>query len=236
MNMPDARTDEDRMNAIEQRYVNAARSRAFVNISDFFDFRNKKMLDIGCSYGEYLALMGQGSCGVTISSTEGQFIHEKGMSAIIGDIQERDIIARVKAGGPYDVIWANNLFEHLECPHIFLRALWSLAGDATLILGVPVLPRPTCLTGLAKFRGALAAPHINFFTKATLIETVKRAGWDVMATRPFIFRNPVLDALVSPSAPHQYIVAKAIKDFVYNEKRLKEASSKLGELYFPEAL
>jgi len=101
-----------------------------------------------------------------------------------------------------------------------------------LVLGVPVFPRPLWLMRLNKFKGSLAFEHINFFTKETLSETVRRAGWEIVTARPFIFFNQILDKLAAWVAPQAYVIARKIPNFVYPGLRLAEAQHKLDTLYF----
>ena len=64
----------------------------------------------------------------------------------------------------FDVIWCNNIFEHLLSPHSFLVHLKKFSHKNTiLILGTPVIPVLPSLTKLPKFRGALCRAHVNFF-------------------------------------------------------------------------
>lgn len=85
-----------------------------------------------------------------------------------------------------------------------------------------MIPRLASLMSLIKFRGALAAAHVNFFTRESLQLTVERAGWPVKQIRPFIFTNYWLDYLASFLAPHLYVVAHNDANFKYPEKKLKE--------------
>jgi SAM-dependent methyltransferase len=124
-------------------------------------------------------------------------------------------------GKKFDVVWANNFFEHMNAPHLFLSKMKEqLADDGILILGVPVIPHVPFLTYLKKFRGAYAVSHVNFFTRKTLIETVRAAGWEVKEARLFYFGNTWLDAILNCVAPHIYVIAKPKKDFAYAEKRM----------------
>ncbi len=121
----------------------------------------------------------------------------------------------------FDAIWANNLFEHLESPHPFLMKMREcVTSDGVLILGVPVIPWLSFLTRFKKFRGAFAVSHVNFFTRRTIIETTRAAGWQVKEARLFYFSNPFLDWCMNLIAPHIYVVATLDPDFKYADKRL----------------
>src|SRR3989338_4977888 len=175
---------------IDKRFANVKRSKTFGNILRRFDLGNKKVLDVGCSYGEHLANFGAGSVGLTISAEEAEYGKAQGLDIRLGNI-EGEV---VQIEGQFDVIFANNILEHLFSPHHFLVEIKNyLAPEGLLILGVPCVPRFTSLTILAKFRGSLAASHINFFTRYSLVKTVERAGWYVLSARSFHFASPILD-------------------------------------------
>lgn len=207
---------------IEKRFANVKKSKTFNRILDRLTLRSKKVLDLGCGYGEHLSLCGDGSLGITTTLSEVAYGKEHAVRIAHGNAEELDKVPELQTER-FDAIWSNNLFEHLLAPHRFLNSLKRYANDDTLlILGVPVVPAVPFLMRFKKFRGALAVSHINFFTKKTLHFTAERAGWKVLEARPFIFSNSALDALASIIAPHIYLVAKNDAGFKYPEKKLKE--------------
>lgn len=207
------------MNAIEQRFANIGFSRTFRNIVRLFGLDKKAVLDIGCSYGEFLAHFGPGSVGVTISEEEAVYGRTKGLDIRCGNIESDSF----DIDGTFDIIFCNNLLEHLYSPHAFLIKIKKyLAPGSMLILGVPCIPTCTCLLHLRKFHGALAEAHINFFTKETLTKTVKRAGYVVRTVRGFHFAPRALDHMLDPIYPHFYAVAEPDPNFGYTKKRRDE--------------
>ena len=213
-------TTETHTSSPEDRFEPVSGSRTFNRILDALGLRNKKVLDLGCGYGEYLVKFGPGSVGVTSTPDEVAFAKRQGISVLRGNVE---LIDELPLERDFEGIWANNLFEHLLSPHAFLMRLKFLAGDdSLLVLGVPVVPRIALLMRISKFRGALAVAHVNFFTRETLRLTVERAGWKVGELRPFIFSNRMLDTAASFFAPHLYVVARNDVSFAYHEKKLKE--------------
>lgn len=203
----------------EKRFEQVARSKTFNNILDAFDLKNKSVLDIGCSYGEFLSCFGAGSIGITIVEEEVAYGIKKGLDVRYGNIEAKDF----KLDKKFDVIFANNLFEHLHSPHVFLRTIPQyLKPGGILILGVPCIPKVVWLLRLRKFRGSLAGNHVNFFTKDTLGKTVERGGWNVLMIRGFRIKNMFFDAFLNVIYPHFYVVAQVKSDFVYSQKRLRE--------------
>ena len=203
------------MTSIQSKRV--ATSRTFSHLREAFDLGNKKVLDIGCSEGYYLEHFGAGSLGLTLIEAHIAAAHERGLTVIKANVEDPGFSLPEK----YDVVWANNLFEHMNAPHLFLMKVRELIKpDGLLILGVPVLPHMPFLTKLKKFRGAYAVSHVNFFTRKTLIESVRAGGWIVEEARLFYFKNAFLDAFLDLITPHVYVIARPDPDFAYAQKRL----------------
>jgi len=207
---------------IENRFKKVSVSKTFKNLKEVFLLGDKFVFDIGCGYGEYLSSFGTGSFGITTTKEEVDYGRENGLDIRLGNAEMTD--PSLFSNLP-EVIWANNLFEHLLSPHEFLINLKRISNtDTILILGVPVVPFPSFIMKLKWFRGALASNHISFFTRKTLSLSAEYSGWKVKEIRPFIFKSKIIDNIVSVFAPHQYLVAQNNKDFRYPPKKLKEWS------------
>lgn len=202
---------------IKKRFRDAARSATFQNILVAHRLRDKKVLDVGCSYGEHLVHFGKGSIGLTITEPEIAFGRGNGIDIRYGNIEASDFALNET----FDAIFANNIFEHLFSPHYFLyRARQMLKKNGILVLGVPCIPFVTPLMRFRKWRGALSRPHINFWTGSTLRRAVERGGFHVESVRGFHFRSAITDTLFSPVYPHFYCSATPISGFVYPEERM----------------
>lgn len=209
---------KDTLNTLK-RFASVKHSRTFKNICDMYDLPNKAVLDIGCGFGQYLQAFGSRSVGITTAPDEVEFGKAHNLNIILGNAEhlEGTLHSRFKA------IWANNIFEHLLSPHAFLANLKKFSDtDTVAIIGVPVVPKIVSLLNTRWFRGALASNHVNFFTHTTLALTVERTGWNVLAVRPFIFKNYFLDILARPFAPHIYVVVENNPSFKYPEKKVHE--------------
>jgi len=207
---------------IEKRFDAVSYSRTFRNIIQSFSMDKKKVLDIGCSYGEFLAHFGEGSTGLTVVLEEVEYGKRRGLNVRLGNI-EADDCGLGPGNEKFEIIFANNIFEHLLSPHAFLQKIKAfLARDGFLILGVPCVPMIAFLMRFSRFRGAAASNHINFFTRHTLALTILSGGWIISEARSFRFKNKFLDAFLHPIAPHFYVIATPDPNFAYNKKRLKE--------------
>jgi len=205
---------------IKKRIANVAKSSTFSNILRTYDLGNKKVLDIGCSYGEFLVKFGSGSMGVTVNDREVEWGKTNNVNIQLGNIEES-----FDTEEKFDSIFANNIFEHMLAPHLFLIKIKRfLKEDGLLILGVPCVPYAFPLVVFKKFNGFKSPAHVNFFNKYTLGKTVEYAGWTVVENRGFVFRNKFLDMFVDLICPHFYVVAKINKSFKYDDKRLVELS------------
>ncbi len=206
--------------SIERRFAPVHNSRTFNQILDTLKLRDKKVLDLGCGYGEYLVEFGKNSVGVTSTLAEVEYGKSKNIRIVRGNVE---FIDELNLQESFEGIWANNLFEHLLAPHAFLIKSKTVATPETvLVLGVPVVPRIASLMKFSRFRGALAGAHVNFFTRETLRLSAERAGWKVITVRSFYFSNRLLDWAFSFFAPHLYVVAKNDPTFRYPEKKLSE--------------
>lgn len=204
---------------IEKRFENISKSKTLKNIVKSFGLDKKSVLDLGCSYGEFLVHFGPGSVGITITNEEVEYGKKRGLDIRYGNVESNDFVLEER----FDVIFANNIFEHLYSPHAFLCKIKKyLKPDGILILGVPCIPKIVSLLYINKFRGSLAGAHINFFTRDTLIKTVESAGWSIQTTRGFHFLNKFIDRLLNPIYPHFYVVAQIDGNFKYTDKRMKE--------------
>ncbi len=198
-------------------FAQVRKSRVFSNIIDTFSLEKKKVLDVGCSEGHHLSCFGKESVGITIIPEHVEAGKKRGLTILEKNVEDEHF----SLPDTFDAVWANNIFEHLNQPHPFLIKMRSvLNDDGILILGVPVIPFFSFLTRFKKFRGAYAVSHVNFFTRKTLVETVRAAGWDVREARLFYMKNPFLDSFFNLIAPHIYVIATARPDFKYADKRL----------------
>ncbi len=205
----------------EQRFSLVEKSKTFERIVNNFELNTKKVLDLGCGFGEHLSFFGKGSVGITTKNEEIGVGLKRGLVIKKGNVEFLEEI--IETNNYFDIIWANNILEHLLSPHSFLMKLKKVSSERTiLILGVPVIPILSFLAKFNRFRGSLADAHTGFYNKETLILTIEAAGWSIKEIRPFYFDNYFLDKIIAFISPFFYVIAEDKRDFVYSTKKCNE--------------
>jgi SAM-dependent methyltransferase len=93
--------------------------------------------------------------------------------------------------GPFDVVVAGDVLEHLVSPHTLLASVRRcLTKDGSLFVSVPNFahwyPRLRVLTGTFDYdqRGIIDSGHVRFFTRKSFKALVERAGYQVVRSAP----------------------------------------------------
>lgn len=140
--------------------------------------KDMKVLDVGCSAGHFLAaLKGKVAVrvGIELSKREAAFANRNlGFKVYSKQIEEL-----VFPEGPFDLVTALQVLEHVEDPLGFLFHLKrQLKPDGYLYLELPNLNDPllSCykVPGYADFY--YREPHLSYFTKETLARLLAKAG------------------------------------------------------------
>ncbi len=142
------------------------------------------ILDLGCSDGRIAAeLRGQGHrvTGVDVTEQPG-----------VTDRVDRFVLADLDQGlpdgldGPYDVVLAADVLEHVRRPDRLLDELHAvLAPGGSVIVSVPNFGHwyPRLRVAMGRFdydrRGILDADHVRFFTRRSFERLVRSSGWSV---------------------------------------------------------
>jgi SAM-dependent methyltransferase len=196
-------------------------SKTFARIAKKYDLQNKRVLDIGCGVGSYMQRFGPDSVGLTVNPNEVSLGKDINRDIRLGNAER--LSEAMDERERFDVIWCNNIFEHLLSPHAFLVNLKAFAHPETIIiLGTPMVPIIPGLMKIRKFSGALATAHVNFFNSTTYCLTSEFAGWKVSGLSPYFFSINLLNKLFTPIAPHLYLTAKNDSNYRYDNKKLNE--------------
>ncbi len=151
--------------------------------------RGRRVLDIGCvdHFADAVRRPGflhskiaaaAGTClGVDIDADGVRELARHGYDALHADVtveHEREVIAR---RGPFDVIVAGEVIEHLETPgSLFALAAECLDGDGCLVL---TTPNPYAAHRVAAGRRLLSwenADHVTYLFPSGIVELASRHG------------------------------------------------------------
>ncbi len=171
------------------------------DILPFLDPNCREVLEVGCGRGATGALLqerlGCRVTGVELNPVVARAAAEHLHRVVVGDILEVD------PGGPFDAVVACELFEHLPAGEIFLKRLrtWLRPGGRA-VLSVPNVGHHAIVEDLLAGRwdslpvGILCSTHYRFFTRRTLEDALRAAGYDDVEIIPQPTEPPPwLDAL-----------------------------------------
>jgi hypothetical protein len=87
--------------------------------------------------------------------------------------------------GPYDVVLASHVIEHLEEPERFLGALRNVPAT-WLVAEVPLENLPLGrLKARFSDRSKHPAGHVQFFDRRSFVDLLARSGWEVVDVRTY---------------------------------------------------
>lgn len=144
-----------------------------------------RILDLGCSGGllaERLRAHGHEVTGVDMVEVPG--VRERTDKFVVSDLS-----AGIPSGlpGPFDVVIAADVLEHLPRPDAVLRqAADCLTEEGELLLSIPNFghwyPRLRVAAGAFGYdrRGPLDNTHLRFYSRRTLRRLVRRSGFDIL--------------------------------------------------------
>ena len=144
----------------------------------------KRILDLGCSHGQFgamLRMQGHTVVGVDIEKLDG--VAERLDQFVEADLSEG---LPPEVGSDFDVIVGADVFEHMTEPAKLLSELGKvLAPRGVIMASVPNVAHwyPRLRIALGKFdydrRGVFDAGHLRFFTRKSFARMAKGAGMRV---------------------------------------------------------
>ena len=188
-----------------------------------YNLGEKKVLDVGSAWGEFLIHFGPGSKGIEVLSESVKFSKSLGLNVSEYNFEDE----WQEELESFDAIWCSNVLEHVIAPHRLLRRFHGALKDNGLIfIRVPTIPSNWLYLKLNKlllgFLGYEALQHINAFTRRTIEFTVERAGFEIVESNCFLPENRILNKLFNPvfkDAISFITVVAAKVPFKYHEKR-----------------
>jgi 2-polyprenyl-3-methyl-5-hydroxy-6-metoxy-1,4-benzoquinol methylase len=145
---------------------------------------NRRVLELGAARGHVTrALVAQNNrvTAVEFDPDAAPGLKTVAEEVVIGDLNAPETLSGVS--GPFDVVLAGDVLEHLLNPDdVLLRATGLLAPGGRVVVSLPNIAhadvRLSLLSGRFEYNewGLLDSTHIRFFTHKTLQDLVKRAG------------------------------------------------------------
>jgi O-antigen biosynthesis protein len=164
---------------------------------------NKRVLDVGCDtgyLGEQLAAFGNVCWGFEINAASAEVARTRYERVEVGDLETVDLSATFDHH-KFDVIVFADVLEHLRDPLPLLRqARAMVAPGGSVIISVPNVAhgdiRLNLLRGNFRYTevGLLDDTHTRFFTRESLVDFVRDAGFtlvELRRTRLGLFRTEV---------------------------------------------
>lgn len=164
-----------------------------------YQLNNKKVLDIGSAWGEFLIHFGAGSKGIEVLPESVKFSRAIGLD--VSEYNFEDEWQEEKE--TFDAVWCSNVLEHVVAPHLLLRRFHeTLKPSGFIFIRVPTIPSNWLYLKLNKtflgFLGYEAVQHINAFTRRTVEFTIERAGFKIVESNVFFPQNSVLNKILNP--------------------------------------
>src|SRR3989344_6574923 len=102
-----------------------------------YNLNNKKVLDIGSAWGEFLIHFGPDSKGIEVMPESVKFSQAIGLN-----VDEYNFEDEWREESKYfDAIWCSNVLEHVVAPHLLLRRFHdALKPNGLIFIRVPTIP------------------------------------------------------------------------------------------------
>lgn len=149
----------------------------------------RRVLDLGCANGalaEAITRLGHQVTGVDVAASPG--VQGRMHRFVVADL-ERGLPEDL--GGPFDVIVAGDVLEHVRHPEVVLARFGDLlAPGGHALVSVPNFahwyPRARVLAGSFDYddHGILDRDHVRFFTRASFERIVRSVGLSIRRVEP----------------------------------------------------
>lgn len=153
------------------------RKRQFNDFVHQYSLQKKKIIEIGCGRGEFLAIMHEfaaQSYGLEFSGQSVSDCKKMGLRVYQGFIEKADYHI---TNGPFDAFFILNFLEHLPEPNETLGGIYNnLTDDGIGLVEVPNFDMILQKKLFSEFIG----DHLFYFTKETLGSTLWFNGFEIL--------------------------------------------------------
>ena len=165
--------------------------------------RGSRVLELGCSSGFVGArLVVEKQCtvvGAEIDPKAAEEARAVGLEEHVGSLEDPAFLAKIDSLGPFDVVIAADVLEHLADPPPVLERLkrWIAKGGYAIVAVPNVaswnIRKQLFFRGDFEYQdtGTLDRTHLHHFTWITLHKLVQRQGWNVLETMVDNYELPV---------------------------------------------
>lgn len=147
---------------------------------------NSKVLELGCATG-FMSRYFRRRLHCQVIGVD---INPAVKPTIIGNLEDKQTQNEIKQAGPYDVVFASAIIEHLKDPEVALQLIKSvLKPQGLLIITTPNVAhwslRLKLLRGHWDYEdyGLLDRTHLRFFTYFSFQKLIQSAGFKVIAVK-----------------------------------------------------
>lgn len=177
--------------------MKAFRREQFVSFVRKHNLHDRKLLEIGCGRGEYLALWreaGVAAHGLEYAQASVEDCLRQGLPTIQGYVEQA---GQELAGAPYDAFATLNFLEHWPDPNASLRGIAHNLRDGAL--GLVEVPNFDMILQRKLFTEFIS-DHLLYFTRETLETLLRLNGFEVLECKP-VWHDYILSSVVRKRAP-----------------------------------
>lgn len=195
------------------------REKQFKDFIDKFNLKNKKIIEIGCGFGEFLSIMDKftDAYGLEYSDNGVKKCLEDSLKVTKGFVDNENYSI---PDAPFDAFYIMSFLEHIPDINSALRGIYNNLSDN----GVGLVEVPNFDMILEKnLYSEFITDHLFYFTKETLENTLNLNGFEVIECKE-IWNNYILSATVKKN---KNIEKKNIKNEPLNNSAFQNYQNKL---------
>lgn len=167
------------------------REKQFKEFVDKFSLNNKKIIEIGCGFGEFLSIMGKfaDAYGLEYSDNGVKKCLKDGLKVTKGFVDNENYSI---PNGNFDAFYIMSFLEHIPDINSALRGIYNnLSNEGVGLVEVPNFDMILEKNLYSEF----IIDHLFYFTKETLKNTLNLNGFEVIECKE-IWHNYILSATV----------------------------------------